>query len=70
MEVHFPAKLEAKLQEMGAETGRGKDDFLQDAFAGYFAEMTVVRELIGNRYRFHRQASANLQEIWKFVERE
>ena len=50
MEVHFPPELEAKLQEMVPETGRGTDDLLQDAFAGYFAEMAELREMLDTRY--------------------
>ena len=38
MEVHFNPDIEARLNQLANETGRAKDEFVQDAMAGYFDE--------------------------------
>jgi predicted DNA-binding protein len=50
MEVHLTAELEAKLNEMAAKTGRATDELVQDAMAGYFEEVALVREMLDRRY--------------------
>lgn len=50
MEVHLTPDLEAKLNELSAETGRAKEDLVQDAMAGYFAELSNVRSMLDARY--------------------
>jgi predicted transcriptional regulator len=50
MEVHFSPDIEARLNQLAAETGRAKDEFVQDAMAGYFDELAQVRETIDRRY--------------------
>ena len=50
MEVHLTPDLEAKLNQLAAETGRAKEDLVQDAMAGYFAELSNVRSMLDARY--------------------
>ena len=50
MEVHLTPDLEAKLDKLATETGRAKDDLVQDAMAGYFQELAQVREMLDSRY--------------------
>ena len=50
MEVHLTPDLEAKLNQLSAETGRAKEELVQDAMAGYFAELSQVRDMLDARY--------------------
>ena len=50
MEVHFTPDVEAKLNALATETGRGVDEVVQDALAGYFEELAQVRTMLDNRY--------------------
>lgn len=50
MEVHLTPDLEAKLDQLSAETGRAKNDLVQDAMAGYLAELAQVRNTLDTRY--------------------
>jgi hypothetical protein len=50
MEVHFNAETEKKLKELSAESGRGTDDLVEDALAGYFDEVRIIREMLDRRY--------------------
>ncbi len=50
MEVHLTPDLEAKLEKLAAETGRAKDELVHDVVAGYFDELTQVREMLDSRY--------------------
>jgi predicted transcriptional regulator len=50
MEVHLTPETEAQLQELAAKTGRGKDDLVEDAMAGYLTELNTLRQLIDSRY--------------------
>ena len=38
MEVHFAPDVEKKLNDLAAQSGRGADELLQDALAGYLDE--------------------------------
>jgi uncharacterized protein (DUF433 family) len=37
MDVHFPPRLEKKLNDLAAKTGRAREQLLEDALAGYEA---------------------------------
>lgn len=50
MEVNLQPDLEAKLNQLSVETGRAKDELVQDAMAGYFDELARVREMLDRRY--------------------
>jgi len=51
MDVHLnnPA-IKAKIDRWVAETGRGPDELVEDAMAGYFEELTQARETLNRRY--------------------
>ncbi len=42
--------IQAKINRWVAETGRGPDELIEDAMAGYFVELTQTRETLNNRY--------------------
>jgi hypothetical protein len=50
MEVHFTPDVEQKLNDLAAESGRGTDELLQDALAGYFDELVQTRDMLNSRY--------------------
>jgi hypothetical protein len=50
MEVHFSPETEKKLKDLSAQSGRGTDDLLEDAMAGYVEELLRVRETLDSRY--------------------
>ena len=50
MEVHFTPETEKKLKDLSAQSGRGIDDLVEDAMAGYFDEVLQAREMLNRRY--------------------
>ena len=50
MEVRLSPELEAKLNHVVKETGRGVDDLVEDAMAGYLAELSQVRKTLDGRF--------------------
>jgi len=42
--------LRAKLDRWVTETGRGPDELVEDAMAGYFDELARTREMLNSRY--------------------
>jgi hypothetical protein len=50
MEVHFAPDVEKKLTDLAAQSGRGADEVLQDALAGYFEEVAQTRQMLDSRY--------------------
>jgi predicted DNA-binding protein len=50
MELHLTPDLEAKLNQLSAETGRAKEELVQDAMAGYLAELSQIRDTLDARY--------------------
>ena len=50
MEVHFAPDVEKKLNDLVAQSGRGTDEVLQDALAGYFDELVETRDMLNSRY--------------------
>jgi predicted transcriptional regulator len=50
MEVHFAPELQAKIDQLVIETGRAPDKLLEDALAGYVAELAQTREMLDSRY--------------------
>ena len=50
MEIHFTPDVEKKLNDLAAESGRGTDDLLLDALAGYFDELVETRDMLNSRY--------------------
>ena len=50
MEVHFTPDTEKKLKDLSAQSGRGTDDLVEDAMAGYFEEVLHLRDTLDRRY--------------------
>ena len=51
MDVHFEnPDLEAKIEHWVAETGRSRDELIEDAFAGYFEELARTGQMLDSRY--------------------
>jgi hypothetical protein len=50
MEIHFTPEVEKKLNDLAAQCGRGADELLQDALAGYFDELVQTRDMLNTRY--------------------
>jgi hypothetical protein len=50
MEVHLTAEIEKKLKDLSAISGRATDELVEDAMAGYFAEVQQIRETLNGRY--------------------
>jgi hypothetical protein len=42
--------IQAKIDRWVAETGRGPEELVEDAVAGYFEELTQTREMLNGRY--------------------
>ena len=50
MEVHVPPEMAKKLTDLAASTGRGADELVQDALAGYLEELALLRDTLDTRY--------------------
>src|SRR5438132_5324515 len=50
MVVRLKPETESRLQELAATTGSRPDELLEDAMAGYLAELEQVREMLDSRY--------------------
>ena len=50
MEIHFKPDVEKKLTDFAAQTGRGPEELVQDALAGYLDELVHKRDMLDTRY--------------------
>ena len=50
MEVHLTPETEKKLKDLAAQSGRGTDDLVEDAMAGYFIEALQLSDMLDSRY--------------------
>lgn len=50
MEINFTPDVEKKLNDLAAQSGRGADELLQDALAGYLDELTETRDMLNRPY--------------------
>jgi predicted DNA-binding protein len=50
MVVHLRPETESRLKELSATTGRAPDDLVEDAMAGYLAELAELRGTLDDRY--------------------
>ena len=50
MEVHFTPEIQARLDRLAAESGRSKDELVQDAMPGYLDEIEKTRGMLDSRY--------------------
>jgi predicted DNA-binding protein len=50
MVVKLKPETESRLQQLAATTGRDPAELVEDAMAGYLAELADVRTTLDNRY--------------------
>ena len=50
MELHLSPETESRLNELASLSGRSTGDLVEDAMAGYLAEVADVRQLLDSRY--------------------
>jgi predicted DNA-binding protein len=50
MVVHLKPETESRLRELSATTGRAPEELVEDAMAGYLAELAQVRNTLDSRY--------------------
>lgn len=50
MVVHLKPETESRLQELAATSGRAPEELVEDAMAGYLAELSQVRSMLDTRY--------------------
>ena len=50
MEVHLTARTQLRLSELASKSGRTTDDLIEDAMAGYLAEVSEIRSTLDGRY--------------------
>jgi predicted DNA-binding protein len=50
MVVRLKPETESRLKELSATTGRAPDDLVEDAMAGYLAELAEIRSTLDDRY--------------------
>jgi predicted DNA-binding protein len=50
MEIHFTPETEKKLNALATQSGRGTDDLVEEAMAGYLDEVVQVRDMLDSRY--------------------
>jgi hypothetical protein len=50
MEVHFAPELQAKIDQLVADTGRAPEKLFEDAVVAYVAEFAWTREMLDGRY--------------------
>ncbi len=50
MQVRFKPDTESRLNELAAKTGRSTTDLIEDAMAGYLAEVAETRTMLDGRY--------------------
>jgi len=67
MELHLSSDLAAKLNRLAAETGRPEDELIQEAMAGYFAELEHLREGLDNRYDDVKTDESNQSKVKRLL---
>ncbi len=50
MDLNLQPELAAKLEQWSAQTGRPAGEVVEEAIAGYFAEIENVRQTLDSRY--------------------
>jgi predicted DNA-binding protein len=50
MEVRLTPETESRLNELASLSGRPTDDLVEDAMAGYLAEVAELRHVLDGRY--------------------
>jgi len=50
MVVHLKPETESRLKELSATTGRAPEELVEEAMAGYLAELAEIRSTLDDRY--------------------
>ncbi len=50
MVVRLKPETESRLQELAATTGRAPDELVEEAMAGYLAELAQARKMLDGRF--------------------
>jgi predicted transcriptional regulator len=50
MEVHVTPETAKKLNDLATTSGRAPEEIVEDALAGYLAEMALARKTLDSRY--------------------
>jgi predicted transcriptional regulator len=50
MVVHLKPETESRLRQLAATSGRAPDELVEDAMAGYLAELAQLRSTLERRY--------------------
>ena len=50
MEVQLAPELEKKLNDLATQSGRGCDELIQDAVAGFMSEIGETSQMLNSRY--------------------
>ena len=50
MEVHFAPELQAKIDQLVADSGCPMEALLEDALEAYIADLAQAREMLDSRY--------------------
>ena len=50
MQVHVTAETAKKLKDLATTSGRAPEEIVEDALAGYLAEVVSLRETLDSRY--------------------
>jgi hypothetical protein len=50
IEANFAPDLQARIYQLVVETGRAPEELVEDAMAGYVAELVETREMLDSRY--------------------
>ena len=48
--VHLKPETELRLQQLAATTGRAPEDLVEDAMAGYLAELSDIHSMLDDRF--------------------
>jgi hypothetical protein len=50
MEANLTPEVQAKLEQMARDSGRGSDELVEDAVIGLIDELAYTREMLDRRY--------------------
>jgi predicted transcriptional regulator len=50
MEVNFKSDVQAKLDRMARESGRPRDELVEDAVIGYIDDLACTQEMLDRRF--------------------
>lgn len=60
MEIKLSRQTERSLTDLAEQSGRALDELVEDALAGYLADIDKVRQMIEGRYRDLKSGHARL----------